>query len=99
MTGQADGGQEPAKFKQLSLVLQIIGASDIVLGLGLALLGPVLIGGDPALDGFFMLMGGVFIFTGGGMIWWARSRYGASRPGKGTTNDSAKDGGSVITRT
>lgn len=71
-------GEPTAEQRKLLLLLfQLVGATDIALGAGVAILGPGFVGGDPFIDRVLMIAG-VFLAVGGiAMIWFGRHRYGA----------------------
>ena len=67
---------------QLRLVFQVLGATDVVMGVAIAVYGPGFVGGDPQL---MWICGGLLASLGVPMIWFARHRYGAAQgePGSG----------------
>lgn len=75
MSEQSNTGETPERRRLLSIVLQVSGLSDIVLGLAFAAFGPGFIG-DPTLDTIVMAAGGVLALFGLGIWWWGRTRYG-----------------------
>lgn len=63
----------------LRLVFQFAGATDIVLGAAIALLGPGFVGGEPLVDKVIVLCGAGPALGGLAMIWFARRRFAEPR--------------------
>ena len=77
MSDAAKGRATPEQRRQLSLVFQFVGVTDILLGAAVALFGPGFIGGDPLIDRVLLAVGLLLAAGGVGFIWFARRRYGA----------------------
>ena len=84
MSDSHTGGMPPEQRKQLLLVFQFVGLTDIALGAAVALFGPGFVGGDPLVDTVLLLAGLVLAAGGVGFIWFARRRYSAPRAGAGS---------------
>jgi hypothetical protein len=69
----------------LRLVFQLVGATDLALGLAIAIWGPGFVGNDPVVDKVILICGGVLALGGLAMVWFARRRYGGARSEAGAT--------------
>jgi hypothetical protein len=77
---QTNAGKMSAKQRSLiALAFLSAGATDVVLGVAIALFGPGFIGGEPLVDKGLVICGIVLALGGVGIIWFGRHRYGASR--------------------
>lgn len=74
----------PEQRKQVLLVFQFVGLTDILLGAAIAIFGPGFIGGEPLVDSVLLIAGLVLAAGGVGFIWFARRRYSAPRDGAGS---------------
>jgi len=83
MSAHIDEDPADIRRRMFPLILQVVGASDIVMGAAIALLFPGLVG-DHSLDGMLMLIGAVFALMGVGFIWWGRARQAALRTNERT---------------
>jgi len=78
------GETTPEQRKQLLLVFQFVGVTDIALGAAIALFGPGFVGGEPVVDTVLRLAGLALAAGGVGFIWFARRRYGVPLEGAGS---------------
>jgi hypothetical protein len=69
----------------LRLVFQLVGMTDVALGLAIAIWGPGFVGDDPVVDKVILICGGVLALGGLAMVWFARRRYGGARSEAGAT--------------
>lgn len=75
---QTNAGKMSAKQRSLiALAFLSAGATDVVLGVAIALFGPGFIGGEPLVDKGLVICGIVLALGGVGIIWFGRHRYGA----------------------
>ena len=72
------GETTPEQRKQLLLVFQFVGLTDILLGAAFFFLGPSLFAIEPLI---LWICGGFLILSGIGFMWFGRHRYGAPRGG------------------
>ena len=69
---------EEQQRRARSLVFQIVGLFDVVLGVAIAVFGPGFIDADATIALVLYVAGGVFALMGLGIFWWGRRRYGTS---------------------
>jgi hypothetical protein len=85
MSEGGNGAQMPEQQrKRISLLLQVMGIFDIVLGAALAVFGPMIIAGDATSDSIWMIMGGALALGGIAIWWFGRFRFGAKPSDQGT---------------
>jgi hypothetical protein len=90
MNERSGDGPPPEQRKRISILLQALGILDIATGVACAVLGPIVLGGDPATDTVWMVAGGA-LALGGIVIWW----FGRFRVGRRADGDHAS---SVVDR-
>ena len=82
MSDGANNGRTPEQRRRASILIQTLGILDIVAGAACAALGPIAVGGDPATNAIWIIMGGV-LALGGIAIWW----FGRFRLGRRAAED------------
>ncbi len=60
---------------RIAKVFKFVGASDLVLGIVVAALGPPVLDADPTLTIFLIAIGGLLAVVGLAVYWWRRRRF------------------------
>ena len=66
-------------WRRAALVFKIVGVSDVVLGVVVAIFGPYVLGADPTITALLIAIGGLLAVSGLGIYWWGNRRFAVAQ--------------------